>query len=82
MLETNCYSPILNKEHKCWFLQQNSQLHLQLCSKSFTLKHNNHKNVEGKMKKERREKKICLQSSGAWLGFCDGGSLAAIMFRH
>jgi hypothetical protein len=28
-------------------------------------KHNNHKNVVGKMKRERREKKIFLQSGGA-----------------
>jgi hypothetical protein len=28
----------LNKEHKCWFLQQNFQPHLQLCSKSFVPK--------------------------------------------
>jgi hypothetical protein len=29
------------------------------------LKHNNHKNAKGKMKKERREKKFFLQFGGA-----------------
>jgi hypothetical protein len=85
VLEINYYTPNLNKEHRCWFLQQNFQLHLQLYSKSFMPKP-----IITKMKRERKEKKIFLQfgpsdrcwMTHAWLGFRDGGSSIAIMFYH